>query len=1020
MPLQFILGQPGSGKTSFCVEEILTQMKIASPPPLYYMVPEQFSLQSERLILSYTSAATKVQVLSFNRLAFRLFSAMGGLPRNLVSDLGKQMILRKTLLDVAGELEYYKSSLDKLGFIDSLSKTITEFTRYQVDISELLHHTEKSSPALYSKLRDTELILKGFRKNIKAGSVLTDDVLGILSERLKDFEGEEVKLLEGAMFWVDGFSGFTPHERAVLLALMKRCAKVAITFTINDELSLAPRETMGMLLNNARNNEVEVMPDVLLGENHRHKKAHMLEHFVKYYPQPVMYTGSHNEVEVIAGSDSMSECHIAAAKIIEWVGSSEMSFRDIAILCGDRVKYEKPLQRIFDRLNIPLFVDTEISILSHPLTELIRSVIDMPIRNKNHESVFRFLRTGLTGIPIETIDILDNYVLEKGIKSFRWRYKFNDPRAEEGRLLFHRSIEIFDKIGSDYKDTVVNFVRRVFELLDRLDIKSRLQQMIDDHIQKGDPATAGIHRQIWPTLCEVFDKLVEVLGEETLTLKEFGMVLDAGLGQVGLGRIPPSLNQVILGDIMRSRYPEIKAMIVIGANEGSFPPIPKDQGVFTDFERTMLQQKFELAPSNLMQYSELLYNIYSAMSQPVERLVVTYAEVATGGKLCKPSMFLKTLVNMFPGLVVQSPPALSEYGELSGKTKSADILASGTADLIYGKTIVTSATRLESFSKCPFAFFMNYVLNAYPRKEHQVLHSDLGTIFHNVITGFVTKLREGQGSDGLDRASIGDMVHTLTQNTSLENEVLHSSARNRHVLAKVTRVASASCHALWEHINSGVYEIAMTEGSLQITTTLNESDVRLSGRVDRVDTFRADDGTEYVKIIDYKSGRADFDHDEVRKGVQLQLMLYLNALLEGGSNKKPGGVFYFPIDDPIIHTNERLSDEERERALLKEFRMSGIVSEEALDYMDQNLGASGESNVISVKKNKDGSISKASGKTVIQHEEFMRLANEAKEKMAEILIRMKSGDISAKPYKSGKYSPCTYCNYDAVCGVTST
>ncbi|MCL2841049.1 MAG: PD-(D/E)XK nuclease family protein [Defluviitaleaceae bacterium] len=975
MSLQFILGSPGTGKTTYLLKEIREKITMADGIPLYYLVPEQFSLQSERLLLTGgRDAATQIQVLSFNRLAYRLFSVLGKPAGQIAGDLGKQMLMRKVLFEVADKLIYYKSAVDKHGFVEALSGTMTEMNHYRVSAAELLTRAEDSSPALKAKLTDIALLLTTYRETIKGKYLLTDDMPELLCQKLDGYTHEPLPLLDGAYFWVDGFSGFTPQERQVLLYIMKRASRLTLTLT------MPQHETLDKMTQLARDGRITIEPHIYLNENLRHIHAPALAHFIKYF-NGEKTSHHHDNIEIISAPDRYAAVYATAQQILSFVREKDYKFRDIAILCGDRTHYEKILQTVFDRLNIPMFVDTETDILSHPLTEMIRAGLEIPMRNWSYESVFRFLKTRLTGLAQSTIDILENYALANGIHAYRWNYTFSDPLAEEGRIQLLKALAPYEKTRGDSIATVKAHAKKVFDMLYALNVPETLQNWFDTHMTHGDPAIARLHGQIWPKLCEVFDKLVDILGDEKVSLKTFAQTLDAGLFQVGLGRIPPTVDQVILGDIGRSRYPEIKAMLVLGANDGILPPTPTGTGLFTDFERKVLRNTaLELAPENQRRLSEHYYNLYCALAQPKEKLIFIYAEAEPSGKPLRPSPVLTKVRNVFPH--IETTPALpfAEYDGILNISVTSQKLSETSVNQLYGQTIITAATRLEAYARCPFAYYMRYILGAKERIHYQVLPTDLGNIFHNILTGFVR-----QYSPTLTRSAIDSMVNDLMKGVVFESSIYHSTARNRHILNKVHRIASASCWAISEQIKQAEYNPALTEHEILNSWAINNGrTLTLTGRVDRVDIHQAEDGKEHVRIIDYKSGQARFNENEVRQGIQLQLMLYMNAILKSrekiGKQSIPGGVFYFPVDDPILQADGILDDKTRETGLLKAFKMSGFTVEDTAD-MDN----------------------------------FIHLGQEAENKVKELAHRMTQGDISATPFK-GQRSPCEYCKYDGVCG----
>lgn len=989
MSLQFILAPPGAGKTTHILCEIERHLPDAAP--LYFIVPEQFSLQGERLVLAGRTAQVRVQVLSFNRLAYRLFSALGGPPGRMADDLAKSMLLRKILLENADALTYYQSAHDKHGFVDALSATVAELNHYRVTAEDLRARadevTDGADPTLNAKLTDLALILDAYRETVSGRYLLTDDMLELLHARLHE-QTAAIPLLDGAYIWADGFSGFTPQERQILIHLMKRAAYTGITLTTRDTprrtdpLCAAPRETMQKLTQEATQAGIQMLPALYMEGNHRHARGSQLAVFAEEYGN----TGQHNSgaaadallhpaITLHPAANPYTAILTAAAIVNDWTRKRCWRFADIAVLCGDRSLYEKTLRTVFDRLNIPLFVDTEVSILTHPLTELIRAAFEIIVRNFSYESVFRFLKTGLTGIAQDEIDVLENYALAHGISGYRWRYEMNDPRAEAARKALMTALTHLPR--PQKKMRVTEFSHAVFRLLDALNVPAALARQYDEALAAGNAETARLHKQIWPKICEVFDKLVEILGDVPVTAREYAATLEAGLAGTGMGRIPPTLDQVVLGDAARSRYPAIKGMIVLGANDGVLPAPPAAPGLFTDDEREILRNTaLELAADLPARITEQNYALYCALCQPSHALALITAENTSAGKPLRPAPIIRSLRGLFPELSPTQIALPHEYTPLDTPPPGpARALSAQTASDFFGKILHTSASRLEAYAGCPFAYFLAYMLKAKPRKHYEVLPTDLGSLFHAVVAAYAQQ----HGWQPRPRGEIDALVAPLVAAHAPHETAYHATARNRYILEKAHRVCTASIWAITEHIKADAYTPAFAEIELPEAPPVildNGVAVVLRGRIDRAD-LHPHEGATYVKIIDYKSKITRLKPEEIRNGTRLQLPLYLSAMLRHPQieNAKPGELEYFPIDDPIVNSDIALSEAARDAALIKAFKPASTTP------TDEMLATA--------------------------HSALRRLA-----------MHMTSGYIPAAPCPTSGKSPCEYCKYSAVCGHT--
>jgi len=1040
MSLTFVLGLSGSGKTTHCLDEITKHLSQPDPPALFYIVPEQFSLQAERLLVSRSpaKAVMRAQALSFGRLAYYVFSRTGGAPVKQLNETGKHMLLRKILREC--DLPFYARAIQQPGFIENLSQTITEFSQYNLTPQDLeLRAKRLEEPDLSAKLTDLSVIFSRYREHITGRFLVTGETLDLLADALIDSD-----YLKDGLFWIDGFKDFTPQELRVLDRIIATARNTTITLTTDtapwpdsalrpSDFFYATKRTYLILKERAQNLAVSVNPPILL-THHRHTNPE-LQRLVACFSQPLKSGGyalkaaepSETEqaqppITVFAMQDKAAEI----TQVAEWIKhhvieKKRWRFRDIAVLCGDLSGYEKLARNIFEPYGIPLFIDSKMGILSHPLTELIRAAVEVAVWDWQYEGVFRLLKTGFTPLSTGEIDKLENYVLARGIKSWRWNVQWQDPDMEDIRLRVLEMLSPFDHSG---ETTVAEFSKRIYSWLYALDVPGTLSRLLAESVEVSDQEQARWHRQIWPRIGEIFDKLVEILGDDRVTIRAFGEILDTGFKSADLGLIPPSLDQIVIGDITRSRYPEIKALWVLGANDGQLPPPIGGASLITEDERgTLRSTGMELAPDLPRQMSDSLLALYGALCQPREALILSYSRVGSDGKPLRPSLILARLKKIFPELMEQNPGTLHDTFQPEAPEEIRPLSAEST-EILYGESFHTAASRLEAYVQCPFSFFLNYHLKARERAIYQVRAMDLGILYHDVLAKATGELTQNNGWHNVDYNDLEKIVHTYAE-AAIQGEsdhVLRSSARNMYILQRVKGICTISLWALCEQYRRGGFHTAKIEGDTgSIVLPLNAGqEMIVTGRMDRVDVFENDRG-QYLKIIDYKSGGMRFSVDEVRSGTQLQLLLYMNALLAANPHKQinthPGGVFYFNIDDPILAVDEKPSSEALEAMLFKQFRMSGLVlaDEANIAGLDRGLlDRGGESSVIPVSVKKDGSFGKNS--SVVDEEGFAKLCLDVEERVKGIGREMACGIIAPDPYRTGNVSACKYCRYGGICG----
>ena len=619
--------------------------------------------------------------------------------------------------------------------------------------------------------------------------------------------------------------------------------------------------------------------------------------------------------------------------------------------------------------------------------------------------------------------------------------------------------------------------------LDTLGIAEKLTALSEAAAAKGNAAKAEEYRQIWQILMDVLQKAVEILGDAPMSLDTFARILSAGLEESSMGLIPPTADSLLVGDIERSRLPDIKALLVLGVNDGILPAPAENTGIFTETEREALTAAgMELAPDGKRKLFEEQFLIYRGLTKPSHALYLTYANGDTEGKALFPSSLIARIAKMYPTLTEERDDTLplssltpggcfhqlgtqmrkhveespmeplwqdiySYFATTPQWQQRLSLLRQGfsahdrrqklspkTAKNLYGKNILSSVSRLEWFAACPFAYFAEYGLKARPRQLYQLRTPDLGNLFHQVLEQFAATLKK----DGIS-------WQTLTQEETerrmdaavdeaaphLGNEILLDSAANRYLIKRLKRISRRAGWTLVRHIQSGMFEPAGYEVGFGPHEALppivigmsDGSKLILRGKIDRVDLLDAE-GNKFVKIIDYKSGTKAFDFQDIYYGLQLQLLLYLDAYLKnhGTESYRPGGVFYFRITDPTQTVTEEMSAEEIEHLLYSKMQMSGLVLEnetviKAMDevFVDPVSGGMrlGASDIIPLKYTKKGTPTASS--LLATEEEYNALMAFTAKRAATIGESMKAGIITPAPYRKQNSTPCDYCVFSSIC-----
>ena len=625
------------------------------------------------------------------------------------------------------------------------------------------------------------------------------------------------------------------------------------------------------------------------------------------------------------------------------------------------------------------------------------------------------------------------------------------------------------------------YVDHLYDFLEQNQVQQKLLNYQQQFEQEGDLAKAREYAQIYRLVMDLLDQIYELLGEEEISLQEFADILDAGFGEITVGTIPQNVDRIVVGDMERTRLKQVKVLFFLGVNDGNIPKNASKGGIISDMDREFLiESGTEMAPSPRQQmYIQRLY-LYLNMTKPSERLYLSYAKVNSDGKGIRPSYLIDTVRKLFLQLAVEYPQNRSRIEQIEGRREGARYLAEelreyadGTlqeeerqdfylmyrayeadaegrdrltaaafrrykesglsrivARALYGRQLENSVSRLETYAACACRHFLQYGLSLREREEFGFEVSDMGNVYHAVLENFAGKLAEsGRTWWDFEENFAAKVVREAIEGyaATYGETVLYSSARNEYAITRMSRILTRTVLTLQQHLKQGSFQPDDYELSFRFAEDLDsihvdlseEEKMHLQGRIDRIDVSE-DAEHVYVKVIDYKSGNKKFDLAALYYGLQLQLVVYMNAAMELESRKHPdkeivpAALLYYHIDDPTIETPVELTDEQINEQILAKLRMNGVVNSdpgvvEQLDHYLQDKSA-----VIPVEKKKDGSFSARSG--ILSREEMQLVSAYVDAKIRDIGREILDGKIAANPYEKGNEEACTYCAYKKVCG----
>lgn len=651
-------------------------------------------------------------------------------------------------------------------------------------------------------------------------------------------------------------------------------------------------------------------------------------------------------------------------------------------------------------------------------------------------------------------------------------------RLNRIRQQFMDAVEILH-MGSQEK--AGDYVSHLYDFLEQNQVQQKLLNYQQQFEKEGDLSRAREYAQIYRLVMDLLDQVYELLGEEEISRQEFADILEAGFGEITVGTIPQNVDRIVVGDMERTRLKQVKVLFFLGVNDGNIPKNASKGGIISDMDREFLiESGTEMAPSPRQQmYIQRLY-LYLNMTKPSEQLYLSYAKVNCEGKGIRPSYLIDTVRKLFPAMSVEYPQNRSRLEQIEGRQEGARYLAEelreyveGTlpeeerqdfylmyrayeadaagrdlltraafrryresglsrivARALYGQQLENSVSRLETYAACACRHFLQYGLSLQEREEFGFEASDMGTVYHAVLENFAGKLAESNltwwdFTEDFAAKAVKESVEAYA--ATYGETVLYSSARNEYAITRMSRILTRTVLTLQKHLKQGSFQPDDYELSFRFAEDLDSIHVDLSedekmhlqGRIDRIDVSE-DAEHVYVKVIDYKSGNRKFDLAALYYGLQLQLVVYMNAAMEMESRKHPdkeivpAALLYYHIDDPTIETPVELTDEQINEQILAKLRMNGVVNSDpgVVERLDRYM--QDKSVVIPVEKKKDGSFSARSG--VLSREEMQLISSYVDAKIRSIGREILDGKIAANPYEKGNEEACTYCAYKKVCG----
>lgn len=1090
MSIQIVYGTSGIGKSTYIFNQINEQIKQKSPYKIKVITPEQFSYTAEHKLLETSSSQSMIsaEVITFARMAYRILGEVGKKTRINLSGSGKAMLIDHILLTENNKFSFLGKSDEN---VEMISRQLTELKKHQVQLDILKEVTKNTQDKyLQKKLEDITNLYDLYNTSIQNQYIDENDGLTLLAEEL-----EESNEFKNCDIYIDEFAGFTLQEYEILRKLMRISHKITITICADNlqentnadiDTFYSNKQTVKRILEIANQEQIEVEKTIFLNTPYRFKTEE-LQHLAENMTSPFYkkYDKQNENLSIFLASNPYSEIENVAIQITK-LAKKGYKYEEMAVITKNIDTYSSLCKAIFDQYNIPVFIDEKKDLGSNILVRYVLSLLEIFAKNWSYESVFGYIKTGLLDLDTQEIAVLENYCLKWGIKGSKWHAKewnfYNETEEQQKQIIYARDKVVepllkFKKQLAGLK-TVKEITTGLYEFLVQNNTYEKLEQKIEELKQNNELEIAKQYELSIKILTDLFDEIVLVLGNKNITFDRYAKILKMGFNQSDLGTIPATADQVIVGDVDRSRSHKVKAVFIIGLNDGSFPSIQKDEGFLDDKDRNILkEQGIELAKGTIEQIYDDNFNIYKAFTTAEEKLYLSYASSDAEGKSLRASILINKIKRIFPNIKEQSDVIERKSEVLLSKTTFDELLVNlrnftqgeeiepiwfdvynyyqanykaklesaikalqyknepeklkqNKLEKLYGNTLKTSVSRLEQYQACAFSYYLKYGLKLKEKDSFNVEAVDTGNLMHEVIDSFFERLDELNISvKNIEEEQIKQITEDIVEEKLAlkKYDIFNSIPKYRILAQRLKKVITKSMKYIVDSLKYSDFEVLGHELEFKqggqyepiIYELKDGKKVEITGKIDRLDIAKTADGN-YIRIIDYKSSIKNINLNEVYAGLQLQLLTYLDAACEN-EEVTPAGALYFNLIDPVLNANPNMTDEEITEELRKQFKMQGLILADSniARKMDINL-VSGSSNIVPAYIGKDGEVSDKPN--TLNRKQFENLQNYMEKIIKQISEEILNGNIGIEPYyrTSDKKTPCEYCSYKAICQFNQT
>ena len=1054
MSLQIVAGGSGAGKSTYIYSDVIEKSMKYPEKNYIVVVPEQYTMATQKKLVDShpRKGILNIDVVSFERLSYKVFEEIGGQNHPVLDDTGKNLIVRKVLGDNRDKLRYFGSNINKTGFVSELKSVISEFLQYDIDVKRLgeIRERVEDSRQLSAKLDDISVVYSAFKEYLADNYITSEEILSVLCSVID--RSENIKRSE---IILDGFTGFTPIQYRLIELLLIYSGKVIVSVTadsreklnVNEgvqQLFFMSKEMVSKLYRICDVIHVDVLNPIILDNE---KNPRFVSDEIAFLEKNIFrnnnqsYNKKCEDIKIITAQTPKEELNYCISEILRLTRYEGYRYRDIAIVSADMASYGILAGNICRQNRKP--------VTDNPFVEYIRSALEIIEKSFTYDSMFRYLRSGMSGISREDVDLLDNYCLAVGIrgskqwhgtwvKKGRGRSAYPLDYLNELREKIMKPLEILEKALKDKDSLVKDYARGLYEFIKASDCYKKINEYADME------DTGAEYEQLYKKVIDFLDKIVELLGTEKIAIAEFNRIVDSGFAEIKVGLIPPSSDCVLIGDIERTRLDDVKVMFFVGVNDGLIPKSNDKAGILSETDRDVLENAdVTLSPGARQKAFVQRFYLYMILTKASDRLYITYSSKGDDGKGRLPSYLIRNIRKLYPSIGIY--PASQFTSQMSYiKIPKAEIvysdenyikvLGENIAASLFGGEITGSVSSFETFASCQFAYFLRYGLGLEEREKYTFEVADFGTVLHSVLERISSHLKHEKKpiaslSDEERRKLVSETLGNISADYA--DTILKDSGRNEFLIRRMEDLADRTLWAVGKQLEKGVFapdvfEMPFIIDEHEIRSGENTGRMVIKGKIDRIDICEDDDNV-YVRIVDYKSGKSDFDLLKAYYGIKMQLVVYMRAAMQiekkrhPDKNIIPAGLLYYNIDNPIVELDSTASDlpddgTSVEKMIFEALAMKGVVNCDGNIIKNMDSSDVKKSDVIPVSYKKDGTIDSRSH--ILNTDQFISLDNYIAKKTSDVGKKIYSGADKINPYKDGNYSSCSYCPYNEVCGFS--